>query len=78
MKRLLVIGGAVMVLAACDNSSTAPTLSRHNGLAASVKKLDSTPSETSTSNTGGITLIEECGYWYKDGGPDSTYVPCSW
>jgi hypothetical protein len=77
MKRLLVIGGAVMVLAACDNSSTAPTLSRH-GLAASVKKLDSVATETSTSTTGGITLIEECGYWYKDGGPDSTYVPCAW
>lgn len=70
MKRLLVIGGAVMVLAACDNSSTAPTLSRHDGSAAAVKKVE--------PPTDPLKLIEECGYWYKDGGPDSTYIPCSW
>ena len=77
MKRLLVIGGAVMVLAACDNASTAPTLSRHNGPAASNKKFEPVAPEASTGSTGGITLIEECGYWYKDG-PDSTYIPCNW
>jgi len=42
MNRLLILGGAILVLAACDRA-TAPTISLHDGAAASVKKDSSAP-----------------------------------
>lgn len=69
MKRLLVVGGAILVLAACD-SATAPTISRHNGSAASVKKAP----PTGTTQTS--TALDGCGFWLVQGGTDSTWIPC--
>jgi hypothetical protein len=72
MNRLLVLGGAVLVLAACD-SATAP-ISLHEGSAASVKKAP-VPGQT-TSSAGSSTLLMEggCSWYHSGSGGDSTFM----
>jgi hypothetical protein len=69
MKRVLILGGAILVLAACDSATTAP-ISLHDGGAASVKK-----APTSPSGSGGYTTMSVCpGTWVRTGS-DSTWMP---
>jgi hypothetical protein len=70
MRRLLVLGGAVLVLAACDSATTAP-ISLHDGDAASAK---AAPRKGGPG--GGMTMMSgDCpGTWVRQGGGDSTWV----
>jgi hypothetical protein len=70
MKRLLVLGGAVLVLAACDVATTAP-ISMHNGDAAALKKVQPTP-----TGAGSTSTLTSCGTWWHSGEPggDSVWV----
>ena len=71
MNRLLVLGGAVLVLAACD-SATAP-ISLHEGSAASVKKAP-VPGQTSAGGSSTLLMEGGCGWYHGGAGGDSTFM----
>lgn len=67
MNRLLLLGGAILVLAACDRA-TAPTISHHDGGAASVKK-------DVPALSGGTLMSVNCNFVrLGEAGGDSTLV----
>ena len=72
MKRLVILGGAILVLAACDRA-TAPTISLHDGAAASVKRAPSAPIGGSTIG-GGIQTMTGGGCEWVRFGADSVLV----
>jgi hypothetical protein len=86
-KKAVFYGGAVLVLAACDNA-TAPTspsaLTKVNGISASaVKKTAATPTTTSSDSTTTTTSSEEtCSSYLVHVGLDGTLTlvcaPTEW
>ena len=63
MNRLLILGGAILVLAGCDRA-TAPTISQHEGAPAAARK---------DATIGTMTAIDLC-TWVRLGPSDSTLV----
>jgi hypothetical protein len=75
MNRLLILGGAILVLAACDNA-TAPTISHHDGPAAAAVKRAPVSAPVSSPTSGGGTMNSMSGgcTWLRLGGSDSVLV----